>query len=146
MCALQALSQYLVNINVWAHNILTLCARAFCSKEVRLVYLPCVTPIPQAHVCQAGWTRLQIACCTCGANQPAVNAQRLVSSLVLDCLADGLPWASCSQASRGITTAGDHGRLAWLVTTAAVVGYSLAVCVAVPFFFELVSGSSYAMQ
>ena len=55
-------------------------------------------------------------------------------------IADHLLWASYWQASRGITTAGDHGRLAWLVTTAAVVGYSLAVCVAVPFFFELVSG------
>jgi hypothetical protein len=46
---LQALSQYLVNINVWAHNILTLCARAFCSKEVQC--LLCTAPTPPCCAC-----------------------------------------------------------------------------------------------
>ena len=73
MSALQALSQYLVNINVWAHNILTLCARAFCSKEVR--FCPCIAPNPLCSACVRGECSHMLHL-RCIAQQPAASAQQ----------------------------------------------------------------------
>ena len=85
MCALQALSQYLVNINVWAHNILTLCARAFCSKEVRFLPL-CTAPVLPCSECDWAECRLHAAPAMPAVGlRPAASARRTTLGSTCSC-------------------------------------------------------------
>lgn len=123
---LQALAQYLVNLNIWTHNLLVLLGRA--SDRAQASHARCDGSHSAATSAQGN-----------AAHEQHVDA--VVGDNGQWPLPDGAPATTMPSApptSAEHMTTGDHSSAAWLGATTFVAAYSGAIAVLVPFFCTLV--------
>jgi vesicular inhibitory amino acid transporter len=112
---LQAIAQYMVNLNVWTHNLLVLLVR----RKVR---------VKRSKSLQAG-------------NAPAGSGdvlEALVAQNGVDSSSNCTVAIEDNLQEEEPSTSSDHPRLKWFLASAFVLAYSYAISMSVPFFSSLV--------
>ena len=117
---IQGIGQYLVNLNIWTHNILTLLARSQVKLYCFLLMSACKSPRLIQH-------------------HSTDNSQEVAPLFFL--AGAEWPWMQLQggKCAAHIESSSDHHWLSWLAGTTFVVAYSFLISMTVPYFSSLVA-------